>query len=57
MVAGFDPVKNEMDRRIFYEVTGKEIVSGEFADECTFDEEWQKFGSYDPITTNNPVPG
>ena len=56
MVAGFDPAKNEMDRRIFYEITGKEIVSGEFTDDFKFDEEWQDFGSYDRIT-HNSVPG
>ena len=30
MVAEFDPWANEIDRRIFYEVMGKQLVAGEF---------------------------
>ena len=39
LVADFDPDGNEADRRIFYEVTGEQIIDGEFAHELSPDDE------------------
>ena len=38
MLADFDEESNEVDRRIFYEVTGKQLNEGEFASYLTSSE-------------------
>ena len=45
---GFDTVENEMDRRIYYETTGIELIEGEFSDLETSDEEWKIRNQVDP---------
>ena len=35
MIEGFDPEESFIDRRIFYEVTGKRLIAGEFLKEDT----------------------
>ena len=39
LLAGFDADENETDRRIFYEVTGRQLIQNEFDDPGTSDEE------------------
>ena len=39
LIEGFDPEESFIDRRIFYEVTGKRLIAGEFLDEDTSGEE------------------
>ena len=39
IMTGFEPEINEMDRRLFYEVTRRPITEGDFIDEDTSDEE------------------
>ena len=38
LVTGFDPEQDLIDRRLYYEVTGRSLVEGEFADDDTSDE-------------------
>ena len=45
---GFDTAENEMDRRIYYETTGIELIEGEFSDLETSDEEWKIRNQLDP---------
>ena len=46
----FDPENNAMDRRIYYEVTGRELNEGEFAGVGdSSDDEWHKVCAPDPI--------
>ena len=40
LVDDFDFKSNEMDRRFFFEVTGKKLVKGEFDDLDSSDEDW-----------------
>ena len=41
---------SEIDRRIFYEVTGRQLVEGEFDNELgTSDEDWANFNRPDPL--------
>ena len=39
LLCDFDAEKNESDRRIFFEVTGRQLIDGEFDDEDTSDED------------------
>ena len=48
VLAGFEPDSNEIDRRIFYEVTGRELVEGEYEIDDTSDDEWHRLGQPDP---------
>ena len=48
LLDGFDPEKNEMDRRIYYEITGMKLAEGEFRDFETSDEEWRLRNIPDP---------
>lgn len=45
---GFDTAENEVDRRIYYETTGIELIEGEFSDLETSDEEWKIRNQVDP---------
>ena len=38
MLVGFDPEQHEIDRRLFYEVTGLQIYQDEFRDEDSSDQ-------------------
>ena len=52
LVRDFDPMRNEFDRRLFYEVTGDRLIEGEFMDEDTSDAEDDQInepGSIDPL--------
>ena len=49
LVEDFDADKNETDRRIFFEVTGIQLVEGEFYDLDTSDEEWAIHGAPNPL--------
>ena len=44
----FNPEEDETDRRIYYEVTGRQLVENEFDDEDTSDEEWGRLPAPDP---------
>ena len=46
---GYDPKNNDIDRRIHYEVTGVSLVEGEFADDDSSDEEWERQQASDPL--------
>ena len=48
LVNNFDAEDNEMDRRIFYEITGLQFNEGEFDDSDTFDDGWCKLLAQDP---------
>ena len=48
LVNNFDAEDNEMDRRIFYEITGLQFNEGEFDDSDTFDDGWGKLLAQDP---------
>ena len=39
LVVRYDPDNDETDRRIFYEITGKRLIQGEFLDDDSSDEE------------------
>ena len=39
LLAGFDADENETDRRIYYEVVGRQLIHDEFDDLDTSDEE------------------
>ena len=43
LLEGFDADKNDIDRRIYYEVTGRELVQGEFEGE----DDWEMSGDED----------
>ena len=43
MLEGFEPETNETDRRFYYEVTGHQLVEGEFVNDDTSDEDWERF--------------
>ena len=49
LISGFDPEKNAIDRHIFYEVTGNQLIEGEFRDQDTSDDEWERKNSIDPL--------
>ena len=50
MLKGFDAEDNPTDRRIFYEVTGRELRLGEFGrDDDTSDDDWMHYGAPDPL--------
>ena len=52
MLDGFDAETNEIDRRIYYEVTGRQLVEGEFGNENeldTSDGEWANLNRPDPL--------
>ena len=56
LVARFDPQTNSMDRRIFYEVTGRQYFDGEFSaldEDSSFveedEEDWRRMSQYDPL--------
>ena len=48
LLAGFNPVYDVMDRRLYYEVTGCQVNNNEFDQEDTSDEEWHKMQDQDP---------
>ena len=49
LINDFNAERNETDRRIFYEVTGRQLVQGEFDHEFTSDEEWGMLEAPDPL--------
>ena len=49
MLNGFDAEINEIDRRIYYEITESQLVEGEFDGEDTSDEEWTTLNQVDPL--------
>ena len=49
LVGDFDPENNEIDRRIFFEVTGKQIIEGEFDDDGSSEEDWGILEAPDPL--------
>ena len=52
MLDGFDADTNEIDRRIFYEVTGRQVVEGEFGSDNggdTSDGDWANLNKPDPL--------
>ena len=48
LLKDFDAEKNETDRRIYYEVIGKEIGKDKPEDRDSSDEEWGLVGAPDP---------
>lgn len=48
LVHNFDPDNNQMDRRLFFEVTGVSLVENEFDDEDTYESFWDDFIIDDP---------
>ena len=44
----FDPLNDEMDRRLFYEVTGFQFIENEFDNENSSDDETRKLRGQDP---------
>ena len=52
MLDGFDAETNEIDRRLYYEVTGRQLVEGEFGGDDggdTSDGEWANLNKPDPL--------
>ena len=52
LVGDFDAQNNAVDRRIYYEVTGRQIITGEFdADDemDTSDAEWANLNATNPL--------
>ena len=54
LLAGFDAEENETDRRIFYEVTGRQLIQGEFNDMGAPDEESRTKKALDAQFLNFP---
>ena len=49
LLCDFDAEKNESDRCIFFEVTGRQLIDGEFDDEDTSDEERARMAAPNPL--------
>ena len=49
LVDDFDFKSNDMDRRFFFEVTGRKLVEDEFDDLDSSDEEWALLQAPDPL--------
>ena len=49
LLCDFDAEKNESDRRIFFEVTGRQLIDGEFDDEDTSDEDRARMAAPNPL--------
>ena len=49
VVTDFDPDNNETDRLIFYMVSGRQLIEGEFERSDSSDEEWARLREYDPL--------
>ena len=49
LICDFDAEKNESDRRIFFEVTGRQLIDGEFDDLDTSDEEQAIMAAPNPL--------
>ena len=49
LMRGFNPEANEIDRRIYYEVTGRQLNEDEFDDYDTSDDEWGSVYKPDPL--------
>ena len=49
LVGNFDAEDNETDRLIYYKVTGRETIRGEFGDEFSSDEEWSFRAAPNPL--------
>ena len=49
LMRGFNPEANEIDRRIYYEVTGRQLNEDEFDDVDTSDDEWGSVYKPDPL--------
>ena len=49
LICDFDAEKNESDRRIFFEVTGRQLIDGEFNDVDTSDEERAILAAPNPL--------
>ena len=54
MLTGFDPERYEMDRRIFYEVTGRQLREGEFSYTINGEDEEQNDDSGDERLNTGP---
>ena len=51
LLEGFNAESNSIDRRIFYEATGRQLVEGEFDNELdSSDEDWANFNKPDPLS-------
>ena len=48
MLDGFEPETDSVDRRLLFEITGYQLREGEFADEGTSDENWERVLAPDP---------
>lgn len=49
LIRGFDPDNDKIDRRIYFEVTGEQVIEDEFANDYTSDEEWMLRNARDPL--------
>ena len=49
LIDGFDAASNDIDRRIYYEVTGRQLIEGEYEGEDTSDDEWGYLNKPDPL--------
>ena len=49
LVGDFDPENNETDRLIFYEVTGRQMIRGEFDEEDSSENDWLGMTAHDPL--------
>ena len=49
LIDGFDAERNDIDRRIYYEVTGRQVIEGEFEGDDTSDDEWGYLNKADPL--------
>ena len=45
----FDLEDSEIDRRLFYEITGRQLIANEFNDEDTSDDDWENLNAPDPL--------
>ena len=48
LVADFDAENDEVDRRIYFEVTGRQLIDGEFDCSSSSDDDWVQ--RYDPLS-------
>lgn len=48
LLDGFNPEVDAVDRRLLFEITGRELEEGEFAEDDSSDEQWSIFNCPDP---------